>query len=128
MAVDYLADALNTLKTHEYVGQNSCTVKATKLVKAVLDVLKTHGYVKDFEFVDDGRGGFFEVKLSGKINDCGVIKPRMPVKRSQWTDAEERFIPSYNVGILVVSTPQGIMTNADARELKIGGRLLAYVY
>ncbi len=128
MAVDHLADALNTLKTHEFVGQKECTVKATKLVKAVLEVLKKHNYIEDFTFVDDGRGGFFEVRLSGRINDCGVIKPRFPVKRSEWTEAEERFIPAYNLGILVVSTPKGIMTNRDARDLRIGGRLLAYVY
>jgi small subunit ribosomal protein S8 len=125
---DHLANALNTIKTHEIVGQNKCTVKATKLTSQVLEVLKKHKYVKEFKKVDDGRGGFFEVELEGRINDCGVIKPRIPVRRHEWNKTEEEFIPAYNVGLLIISTPGGIMTNADARENHTGGRLLAYVY
>jgi len=125
---DYLANALNTIKTHEIVGQNKCTVKATKLIGQVLDVLKEHKYLKDYKKIDDGRGGVFEVELEGRINDCGVIKPRIPVRRHEWTKAEEELIPAYNVGLLIVSTPGGLMTNVDAREKRTGGRLVAYVY
>ncbi len=125
---DHLANALNTIKTHEIVGQNKCTVKATSLIEKVLEVLKQHKYLKDYKKVDEGRGGFFEVELQGTINDCGVIKPRIPVRRHEWKQTEEEFIPAYNVGLLIVSTSEGIMTNADAREKHTGGRLLAYVY
>jgi len=125
---DHLADALNTIKTHEIVGQDKCTVKATKLIAQVLDLLKEHNYLKAYTKVDSGRGSYFEVELEGKINDCGVIKPRIPVRRHDWNKTEEVFIPAYNIGLLIVSTPAGIMTNADARENQTGGRLLAYVY
>jgi small subunit ribosomal protein S8 len=125
---DHLADALNTIKTHEYVGQDVCTVRATKLTEQVLNVLKSHNYLKDFKKIEDGRGTYFEVQLHGKINDCGVIKPRIPVRRHEWNLTEEQYIPAYNVGLLIISTPGGIMTNADAREQHTGGRLLAYVY
>jgi small subunit ribosomal protein S8 len=125
---DHLADALNTIKTHEMVGQNTCAVKATGLTEAVLRVLKEHRYLKDYSFVDNGRGGHFEVHLDGRINDCGVIKPRMPVKRHEWAQKEQSFIPGFGVGVLIVSTSNGIMTNADAEKMHIGGRLLAYVY
>lgn len=125
---DYLADALNTMKTHEIVGQNVCTVKATRLIEKILELLKHHKYLKDYKKVDDGRGGYYEVSLDGRINDCGVIKPRMPIKRHQWARKEQEFIPGFGVGLLIVSTPQGIMTNVDAEKKHIGGRLLAYVY
>ena len=125
---DHLADALNTIKTHEIVGQDKCTVKATKLVGHVLDVLKKHNYLKEYNRVEGGKGSYFEVELEGKINDCGVIKPRIPVRRHDWNKTEETFIPAYNVGLLIVSTPFGIMTNADARANHTGGRLIAYVY
>lgn len=128
MMTDHVADALNTIKTHEIVGQNICTVKATKLVGEILRVLKEHKYLKDYKVRDDGRGGWFEVELDGRINDCGVIKPRMPVKRSDWARREQEFIPGFGVGLLIVSTPSGIMTNWDAEKKHIGGRLLAYVY
>ncbi len=125
---DHLADALNTLKTHEMVGQERCTVKATKLVKDVLGLLKKHRYLQEFTFVEDGRGGTFDVTLDGRINDCGVVKPRTAVKRTEWARWEQQFIPGVGVGLLIVSTPRGIMTNSDADEQKLGGRLLAYVY
>ena len=128
MMTDYLADALNTIKTHEIVGQNVCTVKATNLIAEVLKVLKHYKYLKDFKKVEDGRGGTFEVELDGRINDCGVIKPRMPVRRHEWAKKEQEFIPGFGVGLLIVSTPSGIMTNAEADKKRVGGRLLAYVY
>jgi small subunit ribosomal protein S8 len=126
--VDHLADALNTLKTHEIVGQRSCTVKATRLIGEVLSLLKKHGYIKDFNKVEDGRSGYFNVELDGRINDCGVIKPRFSVKKNEWAKKEEQYIPGVGVGLLIVSTSQGIMTNTDAEGRRIGGRLLAYVY
>lgn len=128
MAIDLLADALNTLKTHEMKGEEKCEVRASRIVAEVFRILKDKGYIASYTFVDDGRGGYFEVSLSGTINDCGVIKPRFPVKKGEWAKVEERYIPGVGVGLLVVSTPQGIMTNADANERQIGGRLLAFVY
>lgn len=125
---DHLADALNTIKTHETVGQNICTVKATKIIADILKVLKDHKYLKDYKKLEDGRGGWFEVHLDGRINDCGVIKPRMPVKRYEWAKREQEFIPGFGVGLLIVSTPNGIMTNSEAEKKHVGGRLLAYVY
>lgn len=125
---DYLANALNTIKTHEHVGQEVCTVKATSLIAEVLRVLKDNKYLKDYKLVDDGRGGFYEVQLDGRINDCGVIKPRMPVRRHDWARKEQNYIPGFGVGLLIVSTSNGIMTNGEAEKKHIGGRLLAYVY
>ncbi len=128
MAVDYLADALNTIKTHEMVGQRDCSVKASNLIGEVLKVLKIHGYIEDYKFIDNGRGGYFNVNLAGRINNCGVIKPRFPVKRTQWPATEQQYIPGVGIGLLIVSTPQGIMTNSEAEKNHTGGRLLAYVY
>lgn len=128
MAIDRLADALNTIKTHEMIGQGTCTVKATKLIREVLELLKKHEYIKEYKFTDDGRGGFFTIKLAGRINNCGVIKPRFPVKRQEWAKQEEQWIPGVGIGFLIVSTPCGIMTNDETEKKGIGGRLLAYVY
>ncbi len=128
MSVDYLADALNTIKTHEMVGQRDCTIKASNLIGEVLKVLKIHGYIANYAFNDDGRGGTFGVQLAGRINNCGVIKPRFPVKRTEWPTTEQQYIPGVGIGLLIVSTPQGIMTNSEAEKKHTGGRLLAYIY
>jgi small subunit ribosomal protein S8 len=126
--VDHLADALNTIKTHELAGQRKCMIKSTKLVERVLKVLKENRFLKKYELVDNGRGGMFEVELDGRINDCGVIKPRVPVRREEWAKTEQQYIPGVGVGLLIVSTPKGIMTNSDAEKKHIGGRLLVYVF
>lgn len=126
--MDILADALNTLKTHEIAGQKHCTVKASKLIGKVLDILKGQGYITSYRMRDDGRGGKYEVELAGKINEAGVVKPRFPVKKGEWPRFEQRFLPAYNIGVIIVSTSRGILTNGEAQEQGIGGRLIAYVY
>ena len=128
MTVDHLADAFNTIKTHEMAGQRTCTIKSSRLITEVLRLLKEKGYLNSFNRVDDGRGGYYKLELDGRINNCGVIKPRAPIQRHDWARIEQRYIPGIGIGLLIVSTPQGVMTNQDAEKLRIGGRLLAYIY
>ncbi len=125
---DLLADALNTLKTHEIAGKPDCDVRPSKMVRETLKILQAKGYIGDFEFVDDGTSGMFRVRLIGKINSCGVVKPRFAVKKLEWNKWEQRYIPSRDFGTLIVSTPKGIMTNSEAKDKGTGGRLIAYVY
>jgi small subunit ribosomal protein S8 len=68
------------------------------------------------------------VKLSRRINSCGVIKPRIAVSYDRLERYESRFLPAQDFGILVLSTNRGVVSHQTAREMKIGGRLLAYVY
>ncbi|MDD5337262.1 MAG: 30S ribosomal protein S8 [Candidatus ainarchaeum sp.] len=126
--MDIVADALNTLKTHEIAGQRHCTVKASKLIAKILDILKSEGYISSYKTVEDGRGSKIEVELSGKINEARVIKPRMPVKKGEWPTVETRFLPAYNIGVIIISTSKGVITNVQAQDLGVGGRLIAYVY
>lgn len=128
MALDNLTDALNTIKTHEMVGQRVCSVPASRLIGEILSVLKSNGYINDYKLVEDGRGGYFNVALAGRINNCGVIKPRFPVRRADWAKTEQQYIPGIGIGLLIVSTPEGIMTNSEAEKRRIGGRLLVYIY
>ncbi len=126
--MDILADALNTMKTHEIAGQRYCTVKASKLIARVLGILKDQGYIASYRLREDGRGNKYEIELAGKINEAGVVKPRFPVKKGDWPQFEQRFLPAYNIGVIIVSTSNGIVTNMEAQEKGIGGRLIAYVY
>ena len=68
------------------------------------------------------------VKLNGRIINCGVVKPRFAVKRTEITEYEEQYIPAVGVGILIICTPKGLMTNVEAEKERTGGRLVAYVY
>lgn len=127
--MDVLAMAMNSMKVAETKGKAEARIKpASKVIREVLSLLQKEGYVGEFEFVDDGKSGEFNVKLAGKINECGVVKPRFAVKKDGWEKYEQRFLPARDVGILVVSTPEGIMAHSAAKAKKIGGRLLCYVY
>ncbi len=126
--VDVFADAINKIKVYEAAGMYECVVPSTKLLLTVLAKMKENSYIKDFEEFKDGKFNSIKITLSKRINDIGVIKPRYPVTLADIQRYETRYIPSKDFGMLIVSTPQGIMTNKQAREKHVGGRLLAYVY
>ncbi|MEM5853287.1 MAG: 30S ribosomal protein S8 [Candidatus Aenigmatarchaeota archaeon] len=128
MRHDILADALVMIKNAEKVGKKECVIPASKLVKAVLKILHSHGYINSFEFIDDGKGGKFRVELKGRIIECKAIKPRFSTKVDEFEKFEKRFLPTRDFGILIISTSKGIMDHKKARELKLGGKLLAYCY
>jgi small subunit ribosomal protein S8 len=126
--VDLLADALNIIKVHRKAGKSECKIPASKLITVVLKILQREGYIHEFEFVDDGRSGYYIVKGFGPINDCGVIKPRFPIKKDELVIWEQQYLPSKDFGTLIISTPKGVLTNKELREVKLGGRLIAYIY
>jgi small subunit ribosomal protein S8 len=127
--MDTLASGLKTIVNNELRNKRECVISpASKLLGRVLRVMQLNGYIGEFEFVDDGRSGKFKVQLFGRVNDCGAIKPRFPVKFEEIENWEKRFLPSRDVGVIVVSTPQGVVSHKEARERKTGGRLLAFVY
>ncbi len=127
--MDTLANALATIMNNEVRGKRECIIyPASKLIAEVLRVMQRAGYIGEIEYIDDGRGGKFRVQLLGRINKCGVIKPRFPVKKKEFEKWEERYLPSRDIGLLIVSTSQGVMSHREAKERGIGGILLAYVY
>lgn len=129
MLLDPLANALSMIKNAEAVGKLECTISpASKLIGNILNVMRTRGYIKGFEFIEDGKAGEFNVELSGSINNCGVVKPRFPVGKANFEKWEKRFLPARDFGILILTTSSGIMSHYEAREKGIGGQLLAFVY
>jgi small subunit ribosomal protein S8 len=98
------------------------------MIGGILTLLKENGYVGSFEHIDDGKAGFFQVKLIGNINNCGVIKPRYPIKMNDLEKWESRYLPGRDFGLLILTTTEGIISHSDARKKGIGGKLLAYIY
>ena len=129
MLHDTLSNAMSAIKNAEMIGKRKVEIKpASKLIGNVLRVMQEHGYIEGFEYIDDHRGGKFIVTLLGKINDCGAIRPRYSVKRTEYEKFEKRYLPARDFGILIVSTTQGVMSQKEAIERGLGGVLLAYVY
>ena len=129
MQHDLLNDALLTLGHADREGKATVALHPTSgLVGEVLRIFRENQYIGEFAYVANGRGGRFDVTLSKRINACGVIKPRRSVRARELERYEARFLPAQDFGLLILSTNQGVMSHAKARELKLGGRLLAYVY
>lgn len=129
VVIDVVANALSTIMNNERRGKKECLVyPASKLLMNILRVMMEGGYIRNFEYIDDGRGGKIRIELFGRINKCGVIKPRYSVKKDEYEIWEEKFLPARDIGLLIVSTSQGIMSHLEAKKKGIGGVLLAYVY
>lgn len=127
--METLANGLTTILNNEMRNKRECIISpASKLLGRVLRVMQLNGYIGEFEFIDDGRLGKFKIQLLGRINRIGAIRPRFPVRVTEFEEHEKKFLPSREVGLLVVSTPRGVLSHKEAKEKHIGGRLLAFVY
>ena len=127
--MDTLTNGLITVINNEMRNKRECIISpASKLLGRVLRIMQLNGYIGEFEFIDDGRSGKFKVQLLGRINKCGAIKPCFSVKVDEFENWERKFLPSRDVGIMVVSTSKGVMAHKEAQQKNMGGRLLAFVY
>ena len=126
---DTLAAALSKIMNAEKAGKKECTIRPiSKVISGVLGILKREGYILDYLCVEDKRGGQINISLGGRINKCNSIKPRFPVDIDSYEKFEKRYLPAKDFGIIIVSTSKGLMTNKEAKEKKVGGRLVSYCY
>ena len=128
-ATNVLANLFATIDNTESRRKSECTILPTsKLSVSVLNALKKDGYIKNFEYIDDKRGGKFKIELFAKITKCGSITPRFKVKKGEYSSWEQQYLPSYSRGILLVTTNQGVMSHHEAINKGLGGFLIGYVY
>jgi len=128
-ATNILANLFTTQYNTEDRRKDSCIIFPTsKLAIEVLNTLKNNGYIKEFEHIDDNKGGKFVIQLLAKIEKCGAVTPRFKVKKDEYNYWEQRYLPSFNRGILLVTTNQGVMSHHEAVNKGIGGFLIGYVY
>jgi small subunit ribosomal protein S8 len=127
--MDTLANGLTTIINNEMRNKRECIISpASKLLGRILRIIQLNGYIGEFEFIDDGRSGKFKVQLLGRINKCGAVRPRFSVRVDEFEEWERKFLPSRDVGIIVISTSRGVLSHREAMEKRIGGKLLAFVY
>ncbi|MGQ9788311.1 MAG: 30S ribosomal protein S8 [Candidatus Hadarchaeaceae archaeon] len=129
MLLDPLANALSKIDNYERARKKEVIIDpASELIREAFQIMQNEGYIGAFEFIDDGKSGKFRVELKGRINRCGAIKPRHATKVNEYEKWEKRYLLASGFGLLMVSTPKGIMAHTKAKELGLGGRLIAYVY
>lgn len=132
VVINPLANALTTIYNNEMRrNKQAIIMPASKLIINVLRTMQKEGYIGEFEYIDDGRWGKIIVQLLGRINKCGPITPRYPLSYRQLIDLPNyirRYLPSKEIGVIIVSTSKGVMSHKDAAKMRIGGVALGYVY
>lgn len=124
-----LHDALKTISNAEKSGKRQVLIRpSSNVIIQFLKVMQKHGYIGEFEIVDDHRSGKIGVDLNGRLNKCGVISPRFDIALPEIEEWVQRLLPSRQFGYLILSTNKGIIDHIEARKLKIGGKILGFVY
>lgn len=128
-ALNVLSNLFTTLYNNETRRKKECIViPSSRFSSDVLRTMQKHRYIGEFEQIDDARAGKFRIQLLAKITKCGIITPRFSVKKDGYLDWERQYLPAYSMGLLVVSTSEGIMSHHEAQERGLGGILIGYVY
>jgi len=126
---DPLAGLLSQIVAYEKAGKKELVTKNTsKMIKKILELLQDNQYIGSFEETIDSKGNILKVHLLGRINETGVVKPRFSLKNDEFEKFEKRYLPARDFGLLILSTPDGLMTHTEAKSKKIGGRLICYCY
>lgn len=126
---DVLSNVFNVIYVARKNGKQTCVVgPVSQFLIKLIEIMKNNNYIKKYEIISDSKGGFIKVELSEDLNKCKAIRPRLPIKAEEITKYEKRFLPSLGFGIILISTNKGIMTNKEAKQARIGGTLVAYVY
>ena len=128
---DSIADMLTRIRNANAAKHDTVKVPASNMKKAIAQILVDEGYIKGFKVEDDGKQGIIEIALKYGPNKQRVItglkrisKPGLRV----YAQCEELPKVLGGLGIAIVSTSKGVMTDKQAREAKVGGEVLAYIW
>ena len=128
---DPIADLLTRIRNAQSSKHETVKVPASNMKKAICQILVDEGFIKNFVVEEDGKQGMITINLKYTINREGAIKGLKRVSKPGlriYSNAEERPKVMKGLGIAIVSTSKGIMTDAKARKENIGGEVLAFVW
>mgnify|MGYP001767696981 CR=1 FL=1 len=128
---DPIADMLTRIRNANQIKHKTVDVPASKLKMEILNVLKQEGYISDFVRIDDGVQGTLRVSLKYLVNDERVVRGLKKIsKPGLRVYAKTDDLPKVlnGLGIAIISTSKGLMTDREARKNKIGGEVIAYVW
>lgn len=128
---DPIADMLTRIRNAQVAKHDTVMVPASNMKKSIAKILLNEGYVKTVETIDDGMAGMIKIGLKYTQNKQAVIvglkrisKPGLRV----YASCQELPKVLGGLGIAIVSTPKGVMTDKEARKLNVGGEVLAYIW
>ncbi|NQD67903.1 30S ribosomal protein S8 [Bacillus haikouensis] len=128
---DPIADLLTRIRNANMVRHERLEVPASNIKKEVAEILKREGFVRDVEYVEDNKQGVIRIFLKYGANNERVITGLKRIsKPGLRVYAKSTEVPKVlnGLGIALVSTSQGVLTDKEARAQQVGGEVLAYVW
>jgi small subunit ribosomal protein S8 len=128
---DPIADMLTRIRNANMVRHEKLEVPASKIKKEIAEILKREGFIRDVEYIDDNKQGIIRIFLKyGKNNERVITGLKRISKPGLRVYAKTDEIPKVlnGLGIAILSTSQGVLTDKEARAKKVGGEVLAYVW
>ena len=128
---DPIADMLTRIRNGLIARHDSVTMPASNMKKAIAKILLDEGYIKSVDYIDDGLQGQIKIALKYAQGKESVIKGLKRIsKPGLRVYARNNEIPKVlgGLGIAIVSTSKGVMTDKEARNAGVGGEVLAYIW
>ena len=131
MKSDPMADMLTRIRNASRAEHEKVDIPASRLKVRLAEILKEEGFVKNFRVLEDGKQGVLRVYLKyGAANEkmiSGLVRVSSPGRRVYVTHEKIPTILA-GMGVTIVSTSRGVVTDREARKQKVGGEVLAYVW
>lgn len=131
MQSDTISDFLTRIRNAQRAGHRRVDIPASKIKRAMTKILVDKGYINKYIDIQDGKQGVLRLFLKYDAYGQPVIKEMKRISKPglrKYSDSEN-LPKSYNgLGVVIVSTSKGVMTDKEARKLKVGGEVLCSVY
>lgn len=128
---DPIADMLTRIRNANMARHEKLDIPASKMKNAIADILKREGYIRDYEYIKDGKQGILRIYLKYAEGDVRVItglkrisKPGLRV----YAKANEVPRVLNGLGTAIISTSKGVLTDKEARSQAVGGEIIAYIW
>ena len=128
---DPIADMLTRIRNANSAKHDTVSVPASNVKKAIAQILVDEGYIKSFKVIDDGKQGVIEIALKYGPNKSQVLlglrrvsKPGLRI----YSDCENMPKVMKGLGVAILSTSKGVMTDKEARKQNVGGEVLAFIW
>jgi small subunit ribosomal protein S8 len=128
---DTIADMLTRIRNANSAKHDSVDVPASNVKKAIAQILLDEGYISNFTVVEDGKQGMIKVVLKYGANKASAISGIRRVSKPGlriYSNVEDMPKVMKGLGIAIISTSKGIMTDKEARKANVGGEVLAYIW
>ena len=128
---DVIADMLTRIRNANDAKHQTVDIPASNMKKSIADILAKEGYIKGYQVIEDGKQGIIRVTLKYGVNKAKVIRGLKRVSKPGlriYAGYEDMPKVMNGLGIAIVSTSKGLMTDKQARSLKVGGEVLAFVW